>query len=253
MDVEHQEFLEELLQVLTEDSGEEKTPEEIMGEVVSIVDDYKSELELAESEQEERDKLTMMGIDPDEEVEQPEENDSDSEEDDDAIINKPLNRAFLLTKAQKEYYKKRGLTAQDIDDFSPSEKIKHRKGVTALFNEMVVAEQEKPTSPSKYTNGPFKKIAGNVNVNRKPAEDEEDNSESLFDEDEVTPAEIRWKRSQTKDIRTKIKSVEVEIDELKRQNKIKKISPSIVNRNNERIAELEEELEELEEQRSQYK
>jgi hypothetical protein len=243
MAIEHQEFLEELLQVLTDEESESKTPEEIMGEVVSIVDDYKSELDLEEAENEERDKLSMMGINPDVE-------DEESETPDTIVsIPKPINRAFLLTKAQKDYYRNLGLTDEDIDNFTPSEKVKHRKGVTDLFNSLVKAEQEKPEEPSRYAKGPFKKIAGSISVNRKIEEDEDEES----DDEEITPAQINWKKQQTKEIKAGIRAVTVEIDELKRQNKIKKISPLIINRNNERIAELEDELEALEEQQNQYK
>lgn len=243
--VEHTEFLEELLQILSEED-DTKSPEEIMAEVVSIVDDYKSELTLEEAEKEERDNLSMMGI---ESNPSSEENDEVDESNSRTII-KPINRAFLLDKAQKEYYKKLGISEDEAVDFSPSEKSKHRKKITELFNKMVIAEQEKPEEPSKYASGPFKKIPGNVSVTRKISELEEDTEE---DEDEVTPAELKWKRQQTKELRANIKSLTVEIEELKRQNKIKKISPAIINRNNERIAELEDSLEEIEEQKSQYK
>lgn len=241
--IDHAEILAELIQILT-DETEDKTPKEIMEEIVSVIDDYKSELDLEENEKEQRDNLIAAGVDPDEE-------DSD-EEDEDSVVNNPvtkqINRAFLLTKAKKEYYRKHGLSEEDEDEFTPTEKMKHRKGVTAVFNAMVIEEQNKKDTPSIYSNGPFKKIEGNVNVNRKVSE------EDLEDEDdeEITPAQNKWKKSRMQEIKRNIRSVKSDIDELKRQNNIKKISASIINRNSERIAELEDELADLEEQKQQY-
>jgi len=245
MAIEHVEFLEEILQILTEDADESsKKPEEIMAEIVAIIDDYKSELTQEETEQEERDKLSMMGIDPDAD-EETDENEVDASV---TAVTKPINRAFLLTKAQKDYYKKLGLTDEEVEDLSPSEKMKHRKGITALFNKMVIAASEKSDTPSQYAKGPFKKTGS---VRRLAVSDDNDDEDSV-DVTEVTPAELKWKRQQTKELKTNIKSLAVEIDELKRQNRIKKISPSIVNRNNERIAELEQQLEDIEEQKKLY-
>ena len=244
MAIEHKEFLEELFQLLTDEDSEDKSPEEIMSEVVAIVDDYKSEIKLNKSEQDERNNLTMMGFKTEDDNEEIDYSESVEE----PIVN-PINRAFLLTKAQKDYNKKLGLTEEDIDNFSPSEKIKHRKGVTELFNQMIIEEKNKEKSPSKYAAGPFKKTPGSISVNRKIEEDEDD--DEIIEE--ATPAEKKWKLQQSKQLKADIKSVTVEIDELKRQNKIPKISPSIVNRNMERIADLEDELENLEQQRQQYK
>jgi hypothetical protein len=237
--VDHAEILVELIQILT-DETEVKTPKEIMEEIVSIIDDYKSELTLEENEQQKRNDLTMMGVDPDKE-----ENNS-SEELENVVAKKQINRAFLLTKAKKEYYKKHGLSEDDEEKFTNTEKMKHRKGITAIFNNMVIEEQNKEDVPSIYAKGPFKKVPGNVSVNRKISDEE------LEDDEEITPAQNKWKKSRLQELKRNIRNVKASIDELERQNKISKISASIVSRNDERIAELEDELADLEEQKQQY-
>ena len=72
-------------------------------------------------------------------------------------------------------------------------------------------------------------------------------------DDEITPAQIKWQNQQMREIKTNIKNVLAKIDELNRQNKIEKISAIIINRNNEKINELEQELENLKEQQSQLR
>jgi len=238
--VDHAEILAELIQILT-DETEVKTPKELMEEIVSVIDDYKSELNLEENEQQQRNDFAMMGVDPDKE-----ENDDSNEELEKVVVKKPINRAFLLTKARKEYYRKYGLSEADEDEFTNTEKMKHRKGITAIFNKMVIEEQNKEDVPSIYAKGPFKKIPGNVNVSRKASDEE------LEDEEEITPAQNKWKKSRLQELKRNIRSVKASIDELERQNKISKISASIINRNDERIAELEDELADLEEQKQQY-
>src|ERR1700680_5116122 len=126
--IDHAEILVELIQLLT-DETEVKTPKEVMEEIVSIIDDYKSELNLEENELQQRNDLVMMGVDPD----KTDNENLSNEELENVVIKKQINRAFLLTKAKKEYYRKNGLSEDDEDKFTNTEKMKHRKGVTTIF------------------------------------------------------------------------------------------------------------------------
>lgn len=241
--IDHAEILAELIQILT-DETEEKTPEEVLSEIVSIIDDYKSELSLEETEKQSRDNLAMMGVDPDAELAN--ENGDDFAGSIRSYDIKPvshINRALLQSRAKKEYFRKHGLSEEDEESFTAAEKVKHRKGITDLFNKLISEEQEKPSASSRYASGPFTKRVGLIS--RKGEDDEVDN-------DEVTPAENKWRQGRLQEIKRRIRSVKADIDELSRQNKLEKISASIINRNNQRIDELEDELEELETQKRQY-
>lgn len=228
-----QEYLEDLMDFLTE-GAQGLIASETMDEVCQLVDAYRKDYSAEESsdfiESETRLNLSLV------------------EADDDNVSRAPtvavdnFNRGFLLDKATTAYYKKYKLDTDVFDDLSPADKIKHRKGVTSMYNELILKESEKPAKDSIYTNPTFKAI-----VNRKSDSD-------VFEEDEVErKAANKYFRGQIKNKRARLREVLAGIEAAEKQNKIESISGGILNMNLNRIEELEEEKEELESEINAYK
>lgn len=229
-----QEYLEDLMEFLTEGASA-LTPSEAMDEVCQLVDAYRKDYSAEKSSDfvESETRLNMSLIEAD---------------DDDTTSRAPIvavenfNRGFLLDKATTAYYKKYKLDEDVFDDLSPADKIRHRKGITLMYNELVLKESEKPVKNSIYTNPTFKTI-----INRKSDSD-------VFEEDALErKAANKYFRGQIKDKRARLREVLAVIEAAEKQNKIESISGGILNMNLNRIEELEEEKEELEFEINTYK
>lgn len=233
MVVNHKLFLEDIMTIIAED--EENDAAETMDLIVRLVDDYKSELLLEKTNKESEQAINSFDAD----IEEEEEDNSDF------VVNKktPANsalsqRAFLLEKAKNEYYKKLGFTEEDEANFSILEKNAHRQKINELFYKLMLNEEDKTVGSTPFLTA--------SKVRRAAVEDDEDESEASG------AAETKWKSQQKRRLNRKIGDINGEITMLKEQNAVARISPSIVSRNDERIEELEDELEDLQNKLEQY-
>lgn len=228
-----QEYLEDLMEFLTE-GATGLTPLEAMDEVCQLVDAYRKDYSAEESSDfvESETRLNMSLVEADD--------DTASRAPTVAVDN--FNRGFLLDKATTAYYKKYKLDADAFDDLSPADKIRHRKGITLMYNELIFRESEKPVKDSIYTKPTFKTV-----INRKSDND-------VFEEDALERKTAnKYFRGQIKEKRARLREVLAVIEAAEKQNKIESISGGILNMNLNRIEELEEEKEELESEINAYK
>jgi|GEM_PF-3634207 len=240
MAIDHKLFLEDIMTVVAENESDDAA--EPMDLIVRIVDDYKSELLLEKTNKESAEAMESLNST----VEDTDEDDSEY-----VAIKRPSNntgalsqRAFLLEKAKQEYYKKLGLTVDDEAGFSILEKNAHRQKINELFYKLMLNEEDK-TNETGVATTPF--LARGM-VRRAGNDDEEDEEDS----EHLGAVEAKWKTQQKRRLSRKIGDIKGEITILKDQNAVPRISQSIVSRNEERIEELEDELEDLEQKLAQY-
>jgi len=222
------EHLEELIDFLSSES--ELTPIEIMNEVGMLIDNYRSEINLKIAEEEQEAILNLA-----------DENDEDGDPSKDEILLEAIqklsssnfNRGFLLSKATDLYYKKIGLDVDSFSELSPADKVIHRKGITKVFNDLVIKEAKKPAKSINLSGGAIK---------RKRATEAGNDEASDLDEGTKTEAEIDFYKEKIKEFKKLIRMNKAEITEAERQNKHEKVSSLIISRNLDRVEELKEEL-----------
>jgi hypothetical protein len=212
-----QEYVENLQELLSSNSSN-LSFSEILDEVVILLNDYREDAKIEEEQIINQNILNNS-------------NDENVVVSPSVVLNKSINRGFILEKATKNYYKIHNLNEETFELLSPVEKTKHRKGITTLFNTLLLEENNKPNKISNLTAKPFQtKIKRNT-------------SEDKTDENDIAKG---WYNEQISALKQKIRFCTAEKQELERQNKIEKISGYIITRNEDRIAELNKEIEQYE-------
>lgn len=217
-------FLEQLLDFLTEYS-DKMTALETMDEVCAITSEYELSSEAKKVDEIEQERVALA--EDDDELESSEASDLSI-----IAVQKNINKGFVLNKATAQYLRQHDMDEESFAILPPALKVKHRKAITALYNDLLRKEIERPTQDKNNldTYNLFGK------VHRKKT------SEDLNDLDAPTDVQRQWFNTQIEELETEIDSCKQEIEELERQNAMEQVSSSIVRRNKEAIRELRRQI-----------
>ena len=207
-------FLEELINLLTDEEFSNLSPEELMEEVTILIGDYK--VDSSSSEQMVSTELSSL---TEEDIKKADKSGVNQE------IPSHINKDFILSKATQQYFNNIDLDEDTFNAMPVGQKLTHRAGINNIFNKLIQEELEKPIpkSTSNKKSSPFKRIEGVENS-----------------EEENKQVEKDYYEQRLNTLREDLKIVDRQIRDIKRQSKVDKISAFILERNSEELRTLEQ-------------